>query len=167
MNDLERISELARLQLELEDQVATLEEQLKTKQEHLRKVAEQDLPEAMESVGMQEFTLTNGRKVGIEAKIHASISEARRAEAFKWLRETNNDGIIKREVSVKFGKGDDVAADSAAEALAKVVGWEHVLDKESVHHSTLRAFIRDLLEEGVDFPQDAFGVHRRTVAVIR
>jgi hypothetical protein len=36
--------------------------------------------------------------------------------------------------------------------------------KQAVHSSTLKSFVKGQLEDGVEIPEDVFGVFRKTVA---
>lgn len=161
---LKRISKLAKLQIKYEDEVEKAEANLKQAKENLRKVAEVDLPEAMESVEMEEFKLEDGSKIKIDTKYQAGISAANTAKAFAWLRKHNLDSMIKHQVTVEFGKGEDKKA-KAALKLMQTKGYRHK-DKQSVHNQTLKAFVREQLEAGADLPLDLFGVVRQTVAKI-
>lgn len=169
MSDLKEITALAERQLDLEHLIEEAEESLKSLKEQHRAVSENDLPEAMEEAGMMEFKLKDGRKVTVNRKYHASIPKAHQSQAFRWLREHGHDGIIKRDITLKFGKGDDELARKIRDLLSDELGDETVgiADKEHVHHSTLRAFVREQIEAGEDLPMDEFGVFIRTVAEIK
>lgn len=169
MSDLKQITALAERQLDLEALIEEAEENLKSLKEQHRAVSENDLPEAMEEAGMLEFKLSDGRKITIVTKYYASIPNDRIADAFRWLRERGHDGIIKRDITVQFGKGDDELAAKYAKWLRDRLGDKPVTikDKEHVHHSTLRAFVREQIEEGEDIPMDSFGVFIRNVAEIK
>src|SRR5690606_40499508 len=86
--------------------IAKTEEFLKQLKDELRRVVEQDLPEAMDEVGMTKFELDDGSKIEVKNFYSASIPEDRKEEAFNWLKENNFDGMIKAEVKVSFGKGE-------------------------------------------------------------
>jgi hypothetical protein len=163
--NLQDISRLAQRQLDLEAKVAQAEQALKQAQEELRIVAEVELPEAMDAADMQEFTLGDGSKVSVTTKYVGNISEDRRGEAHDWLRTNGFASLIKHDVTVSFGKGEEQAAQEALQLL-NAHGWKHQ-DKEGVHWQTLRAFITEQLEAGVDLPLELFGVHRLVRATIK
>lgn len=165
--ELSLITQLANRQLELEDEVATIEEQLKLKKQELRAVAEKDLPEALLNEGVEQIKLENGRVISIKTSYHASIPEARKGEAFGWLRANGYDGIIKRDVIAKFGKGEDDLAGALFNYLRKKLPNVEVTDKETVHASTLKAFVKERIEEGENIPMEAFGVFVVTEAKIK
>lgn len=153
---LESISSLAKHQLALERAKLELESQLEDLNESLRKVSEVVLPEAMASVGMTQFKLEDGTSVTVSPFYSAKIPDDKQHEAFAWLRSTNNDGLIKREIKAFFGKGEDAKATLAFQAL--IGCGVSPIDKQGVHPQTLKAFVRECIETGKDLPTDLFGV---------
>ena len=86
-------------------------------------------------------------------------------EAFEWLRQNGHGDMVKNIVSVNFGMGED---QKAAEFLSKVS--EQGLSPEqaeSVHSSTLRAWVKDQTEKGEPFPMELFGAHIGQRALIK
>tara|TARA_S200002703_G_C3768016_1_gene236435 strand:+ start:711 stop:1289 length:579 start_codon:yes stop_codon:yes gene_type:complete len=154
--EIHRIAELANKQLELERGVTTLELELKAKKEELRSVQEHDLPDALAEAGVSEIRLADGSRVKAEPFVTAHISKAKADEAHMWLIKHGFGDIIKREVTAKFGKNDDKWK-LAVEAL-QAKGIE-IDTKEAVHHSTLRAFAKEQMEQGTDIPVDLFGLY--------
>lgn len=156
---LDRIRHFGALQRQIVKAIADLENSLELQKEKLRRIVEQDLPEAMDAVGMLSFTLDDGAKISVKPFYSASISEERKDEAFDWLKENDFDGLIKADVSVKFGKGE---FEVAQEFLNFIRGFnQKTIDpeyKESVHWQTLRAFVKEQIEGGHPLPLDLFGV---------
>lgn len=152
-----RLSALAEdLQTQVDD-IADLEQQLKDKKRAMYKLSDEDIPALMQELGMKDFTLTNGVKVSVAPTYGGSISQANQAPAFDWLRENDYDDIIKNVVSVQFGKGEDSKATELYERLS-ASGLEPG-NKQSVHSQTLKAWIRERVEAGDNFPMDLFGAH--------
>jgi hypothetical protein len=153
------VSRLANLQVQLESEVANLENLLKDKKAELRRVQENELPEAMDSVGQQSFKLLDGTKVDVKPYYSASIPSDRKEEAMEWLVENEHDGIIKTTVSVSFGKGQ---YEHVQDFMTFVRGYNVVsVDPEmsrGVHAQTLKAFVRESVEAGTPPPFDMFGV---------
>lgn len=156
---LEKIQHFGLKQQSLQKQLATLENQVAMTKEALRRVVEQDLPEAMDEVGMTDFTLDDGSKIKVKPFYSASIPEDRKDEAFDWLKEHDFDGMIKADVTVKFGKGEFEIAQSFLQFIRgfneKSVDPDY---KEHVHWQTLRAFVKEQIEGGHPLPLDMFGV---------
>jgi hypothetical protein len=166
MSDLRRITELANTMVGVENEILDLEEKLKEAKDRFRKLAESDLPEAMEAAGMEEFKLRDGRRVTIATDYYAAISKDRSEEAYDWLRENGHGALIKRDVILTFGAGTDDKAFRAFRWLSRVYKNDDVKSKEGVHSQTLRAWVRGQMEAGEDFPQELFGVFVRNVAKI-
>ena len=104
------ITELAREQYRLEQLIEDIEIQLKLKKEALRSIVEKDLPTAMDDADLKTFKLKNGYTISIEDDMYVGITEERRMEAFTWLRSNGHGSLIKRDLTFKFGKGDEALA---------------------------------------------------------
>ena len=154
---LAKLSQLAEDQLAAVRVVEAAEEAVKDAKEALRLIAEVAVPELMDALGMEEFTTTSGIKIKVSTKIRASISAKHQAAAFAWLRENNHEALIKREVKMQFGMGED---ELAQETLEKLDGLT-IQDKSSVHNQTLVKFITELLEQGKPVPEDLFNIHKQ------
>lgn len=143
----QRVSELRIAQ----GAVAILEQDLKSAQEVVRYLEEVAVPEALGTLGMTEMKLASGEKIAVVREYHASIPKATESAAYAWLRETGNDSLLKRSVTVNFGRGEDSTAASTAAALREQ--GLPVEEKLSVHPSTLKAFVRERMEEGAPLPE--------------
>jgi len=160
---LAQLSKLAEEQAGVQAKVAYLEAQLAAARDELKDLAERQVPELMDEVGISEFKTSSGLKIKIAETIRASISKVNAARAFAWLKEHGHAALIKSEVSVAFGKG----CESDAEALAKQLSQNFEVEMNtSVHPQTLAAWVRERLGEGEEVPLDLFGVHRQRVSKI-
>lgn len=130
--------------------VAAIESDLKVAQEALRYLEEVAVPEALGTLGMAEVKLSTGEKITVVREYHASIPKATEGEAYAWLRETGNDSLLKRSVTVNFGRGEDSTAAATAYALREQ--GLPVEEKMSVHPSTLKAFVRERMDSGEPLP---------------
>lgn len=160
---LVKLAELADRQAVAEAHVADLEAQLETARADVRELAEKLIPDLMDQIGMSDFTTLTGLRIEVGETIRASIPKAHAAKAFAWLKANGHAAMIKRVVSVSFGKGEDEQAEELHQKLAGELSLE-VEDNASVHASTLAAFVREKLAKGEDVPLELFGVHRQRVA---
>lgn len=151
-NDLQRAVQLAELLIQLRAKVDDLETQLTAAKNDVRRVEQEDLPDLMQELGLETFTLKSGEKVEVKPEVDCGISEDRRARAHEWLNANGFGGIIKTEVVAKFGKGER----DAAQACAEQIGGEMI---ERVHPSTLKSFVKEQMAAGAALPFDLFGVH--------
>jgi hypothetical protein len=154
---LKNISDLATRQLNLEANIKQAETNLEEMKERCRNLSENLLPEAMMAIGMEKFSLSDGTAIKIDKFYSASIPKENATASFAWLRANNFAEIIKRKIECTFGKGDDEKATLVKQAMIGC-GVEPI-DKESVHPQTLKAFVREQLEEGHNLPTELFGVY--------
>lgn len=162
-NALAELSLLADRQAEAALRVAELEKQLEEARDRLRDISERQLPEKMDELGMEEFKTRSGLKIKIKETIRGSIPKARQSEAYRWLRDNGFGGLIKREVKIPFGMGEDEKAQSLLSSLGEEYDYD---DKTSVHPSTLQAFLREQLSEGANIDLEMFGAYRQRTSVI-
>lgn len=156
-NILAQIAATARDILDARDEVAEAEEVLKQKQARLRSLQEDILPELMTEAGQEELTTIDGLKVSIKEMVRGQPPKDKEAEAFAWLRESGNGGIIKSKLEADLGKADADKIKAAQEALAPL-GFR-AAPKQSVHWQTLGALVREKLAKGEQVPLDLLGVH--------
>lgn len=160
--ELAQLQQLADEQLRLEALVAGCELQLSKAKDQLKNMAEVQLPEAMDAVGMTEFKTRTGLVIRIAETIRASIPKARSGEAFVWLKEHGQEAMIKSQLTIAFGKGEEEKSKELyAELLAKDF---HLEASSSVHPATLSSWAKEKLEQGDDIPLELFGVFRQRVA---
>jgi hypothetical protein len=163
--ELNIVSDLAKKQLQLARQVATLEEDLKAKKEELRLTSEQELPDAMQAAGLNQIVLNTGEKISINEFYNAHISKANQEVAYQWLVENGHEGLIKNEVLLKFGREESTVVDETVYALQSRGLSPEV--RQSVHPSTLKAFVKEQFTSGNDIPTEPFGIYIGTKATIK
>jgi len=163
--ELNIVSNLAKKQLQLARQVATLEEDLKAKKEELRLTSEQELPDAMQAAGLNQIVLSTGEKISIGEFYNAHISKANQEVAYQWLVENGHEGLIKNEVLLKFGREESEVVSETVYALQSRGLSPEV--RQSVHPSTLKAFVKEQFTSGNDIPTEPFGIYIGTKATIK
>ena len=97
-----------------EDEIAELEDKLKKKKEEADHISSKVIPELLAEQGLSEIKLADGSKVSVKQEFGATLpkDEVRRDAAYQWLRDQGLGDIIKNNVSVTFGKGEDDKAQS-------------------------------------------------------
>jgi len=164
-DDLSRVAQLVRNQLQFEVLIQQMEENLKSAKRGLEEVSGQLLPAALEEYGLSELTMADGSKISVQTVISASISKDRQLDAHDWLRDHGHGDLIKNTVSVTFGRGQDDAAKDVVRVLQS-----NGLDpeqKEAVHPSTLKAFVKEQIEKGAEIPSETFGIFIGQKTVIK
>ena len=163
--ELSIVSALANKQLQLATEVANLEAELKAKKEEFRTTSEQELPDAMQAAGLTQIKLSTGENITINEFYNAHISKANQEIAYNWLMKNGHEGLIKNEVSLKFGREESEVVEQTVSAL-KSRGLSPEV-RQSVHPSTLKAFVKEQFTSGNDIPTEPFGIYIGTKAVIK
>ena len=163
--ELTIVSDLANKQLTLATHVSELETELKAKKEELRLTSEQELPDAMQQAGLTQITLSSGEKISINEFYNAHISKANQEKAYEWLATNGHEGLIKNEVLLKFGREETEVVDETVSALQSRGLSPEV--RQSVHPSTLKAFVKEQFTSGNDIPTEPFGIYIGTKATIK
>ena len=139
---------------DLEDEIANAAESLKKLKEKAKVVSSVEIPAMMDDMQITKLKLKDGESVEIKKIYGAYIPPEQQEAAFKWLRNNGLGDIIKNDITVTFGKGEDNKAAEYA-VLAKGQGYEPV-QKIGVHPQTLKAMVRERLEANQDVPSDLF-----------
>jgi hypothetical protein len=162
---LSSVAELAKQAIGIENDIEDLEKVLSEKKEALRNLTEERIPDALKEIGMAKFEMTDGSVIEVKPFYSASIPADRRGEAYEWLRAHGFDDIIKNTVSVQFGRGED----DAAGELINVIRKQGLLpdQAEKIESQTLKAWVREMVEQGTEFPTDLFGAYTGFKAKIK
>ena len=141
-----------------EDEVADLEDKLKAKKEERDDISSRVIPELLQEQGLSEIKLADGSKVSVKKEFRATLpkDDLRREAAYKWLRDQGLGDIIKNNVSVSFGKGEDNKAQQLLD-LAVANGFTPQ-QKSDVAWNTLTALYEERVKAGLDMPSDVFSL---------
>jgi|TARA_R110002074_G_scaffold27626_5_gene79886 hypothetical protein len=162
---LDAISKLAQGAANLEREIAETEDFLKAHKAALHKITDEQLPEALEEINLQKFTLKDGSEISVKPIYAASIPKDRREEAFAWLRDHHFGDLVKNNVSVTFGRGEDEIAKDFV-SLCSTKGFVPK-QLEKVEPMTLKAWLREQVEAGHPVPLDLFGAFISQRAIIK
>jgi len=156
-DEVKEISEACKKLTSQNKKVEDLEKLKKEAEEEQRRLSEEVIPTLMQQAGVSSITLDDGTSVEVSPYYYAKISEANKEECFNWLRENNHGDLIKNNLSVSFGKGEDADAVKLKESLEK---QGLVVDqKQDVHWQTLRGFVREQIEKNKNIPSELFGLY--------
>jgi len=156
VNDAKSLSDQVVKLKELEDALEQKEKELKELKRHIDLVSGEVIPTMMQEMNISTLKLADGSSVEVKPVYGASISVAKKEEAYTWLRENGLGDLIKNEITVSFGRNEDNKASDYAN-LAKGQGFEPV-QKLKVEPMTLKALVRERLESGQEMPSDLFNV---------
>ena len=163
--DLTTVAGMARAIRDKEKAVADLEQTLKEEKKALLKMTDEDLPTMLAEIGLTSMKLDDGSEVTVKQTYGASILVDNRPAAYDWLRDHGYDDIIKNTVACQFGRGEDDQA-SAFKAIAEKQGYL-AEQKTEIHPQTLRAFVKERVESGDEFPMELFGAYIGQRAVVK
>ena len=139
---------------DLEDEIANAEESINKLKEQARILSQIEIPIMMQEMHITKLKLKDGESVEVKPFYSASITPENQEKAFEWLRNNGLGDIIKNDIIVTFGRGEDNKAAQYA-VLARGQGFEPV-QKVGVHAQTLKAVVRERIESGQDMPSDLF-----------
>ena len=156
VNDAKSLSDQVVKLKSLEDDLEKKEKELKELKRHIELVSGEVIPTMMQEMNLSTLKLSDGSSVEVKQIYGASISPAKKEEAFNWLRNNGLGDLIKNEITVSFGRNEDnKAADYAV--LAQGQGYQPV-QKLKVEPMTLKALVRERLEAGQEMPTELFNV---------
>jgi len=162
--DMKTLSSLVKDLDQLTIDINAKEEELKSLKLQKHKMSTEQIPAMMDEMGVQRLDVEN-LSVSLKPLINASIPQTRRDEAYQWLRDNGLDDIIKNDVIMSFGKGEDnMAGDIMYELEQRGM---HPEKKTHIHSMTLKAFIRERVEKGLPIDLDMFGAFVARTADIK
>ena len=141
---------------ELQKRIELQEDNLKNSKKQFEYLSAEVIPTMMAEMGLSHLKLMDGSSVDVKPNYSASITIANKDAAFQWLRDNGLGDIIKNEISVSFGRNEDnKAADYAV--LAAERGYQPT-QKLKVEPMTLKALVRERIENGKEMPVELFNV---------
>ena len=156
-DEVKEISQACQKLTSQNKKVEELQILLKQEEEEARRLSEEVIPTLMQQAGVSSIKLEDGSAVEVSPYYYAKIPEDKKHEAFAWLRDNNHGDLIKNNVSVAFGKGED---SKAAELKATLEKQGLVVDqKQDIHWQTLRGFVREQMEKNKNIPSEMFGLY--------
>ena len=142
--------------LDLEKQIETSEEHTKNLKTMYDKISSEVIPNILAEQGLASLKLADGTVLEVNKKYSCTVPKdpQKKEAAYKWLRDNGLGDLIKNEVAVTFGKGEDNKAEQLLN-LAAEQGYEPQ-QKSKVEPMTLKALFRERVEAGLDMPSDLF-----------
>jgi hypothetical protein len=154
---LGRISKLADEMHKIDKEIAEAELKVKKLKASHQQIAEEQLPELFEQVGMEELKTRSGLPLKLKNKVFTNISKGRKPKAIAWLDENGQGGMVKRCVIIDFDKTQEDKVAALLRLIGK--GWPNNRTELDVHASTVKAFVTRQLADGKTIPADIFGIH--------
>ena len=152
--DIKTLSHYCLMLQNYEDQLINMEKDMKKIKEQADKIGSEIIPNLLAEQGLASLKLADGSSVDIKKSSNCTIKKDQLESAFEWLRNNGLGDIIKNEVAVQFGKGEDNTAEQLL-GLAVREGYEPS-QKQKVEPMTLKALFRERIEAGLDMPSEFF-----------
>ena len=159
--DLNALSVHVEKIIDLDKQIEHQENIMKELKSQRDRISSETIPAILAEQGLQSLKLADGTVLEINKKYSCTLPKdpQRKAEAYKWLRDQGLDDIIKNEVAVTFGRGEDNKASQLVD-LAVGNGYEPT-QKEKVEPMTLKALYRERVEACLNIPSDIFHLYMK------
>ena len=139
-------------------QIKNAEAGLKKLKEEEKQINNFTIPEIMNKMNLSTVKLRDGSELSVKKVYSATIKADKKAEAIKWLRDNGLGDLIKNEITVSFGRGEDNKASEYAD-LAKGNGFEPT-QKLKVEPMTLKALFRERSEKNEELPSEHFNLFK-------
>ena len=99
----------------LVSEIEGIEDKLKQRKKDLELLSSEIIPTMMSEMGLSQLKLMDGSQIDVKPFYNATITQANKESAYNWLRSNGLGDIIKNEVVVSFGRGEDNKAAEYAE----------------------------------------------------
>ena len=129
---------------------------IKQIKEQADKISSEVIPNMLAEQGLSSLKLADGSAVEVKKSYSCTIKKDDVESAYQWLRKNGLGDLIKNEVAVTFGKGEDNKAQQLLD-LAEQEGYEPQ-QKSKVEPMTLKALFRERVEAGLDMPSNLFNI---------
>tara|TARA_R110000744_G_scaffold120468_2_gene224475 strand:+ start:1446 stop:2021 length:576 start_codon:yes stop_codon:yes gene_type:complete len=145
-SSIKNLSRLVNDLLVVEGEIGNTEERLRKLKDQQKQLSEQAIPDKLAELGVADLRLSDGSRISADPFYSARITAKNLGLAHDWLRDNGHGDIIKNTLTVSFSQGEDADATRLAELLTKEGYLPQT--KEAVHPSTLRAFVKEMIESG-------------------
>lgn len=163
-SQLGRLGVLANKQVEIEKEIAAKENEIKLLKKKLRVISQSDIPELMAEIGLESVTTEDGHQIAVKDIMTASISKERRPKAIAWLCNNDLQSLVSSDVVVSFEKGDE----SYKELIGQLANDGFSVDfEEKVNTASVKAAVKELLEQGAEVPFDVLGINLVKISTVK
>lgn len=156
ISDFDELNDLVRTMREEELALEELEEKVVAKKERVKDLAERQLPDLMERMGLTSATTKHGFKIEMKEKVIARIPKESRMQSIEWLKNQGYGAIVRHDFKLSF-KLTQAQETELARRLLDDSGLPYKEDP-NVHHATLTSFAKEKLANGEDLPESLFTV---------
>ena len=155
--EMEELGKTVQELVELRSRIEKGEELMKKLKKEEARLSGETIPSLMDELGFSSIKTPDGREVSYSTFYSGKILPEAEAEAFDWIEGQGHGGVIKGQLVLDYRRPqrDEVLQ---VKTMLEEAGWDMNI-KLGVHHSTLRALFRELVEdEGTQPPPDLFNL---------
>ena len=167
-DDLSEMGQLCQDLVSLKHDVKQADLHLKAKKEALQELQNR-IASLLKDKNLYSFKLMDGSTVTWKEKLRANIKAENVDAAYEYIRNQGAGDLIKNEVSLSFGRGQDDEANQL-KGMLRENGYVPT-EKEGIPWNTLDAWVREsistAMEKGETFPEELFGVYRTNDVTIK
>lgn len=138
----------------IQERIKLLEEQVEDLKKDEKYFSCIIIPKIMEDMNLSSLKLKDGSELSIKQVYNASIKSDKKIEAIHWLRDNGLGDIVKNNITVLFGQGEDNKAFEYF-SLARSQGFEPI-QEEKVHPGTLKVVMKEWKDKGNQIPSELF-----------
>ena len=138
----------------IQKQIKDLEDRVKDLKEDEKYFSCNVIPKLMEDMNLASLKLKDGSELTVKKIYSASMKADKKAEAIHWLRDNGLGDIVKNNIIVSFGQGEDNKAVDYVN-LARSGGFEPI-QEEKVHPQTLKVVMKEWKDKGREVPEELF-----------
>lgn len=149
--------------------LALLEQDVKKQKEKIRQLEQDVIPEAFAAMGgISSFDTTDNMRVSVKEDFKVSVAAAGKESAYRFLEESGMGGVIKSKLTLEFGMHERSQLAYAVNVIREGLQLEPTC-ANTVHPSTLKSTVKELLAQGVDIPPEfsVFEFNKVTIKPIK
>jgi len=146
-------TEVEKLQA-IQKQIKNLEDRVKDLKEDEKYFSCIVIPKIMGEQNLESLRLKDGSELTVKKIFSATLKADKKAEGIHWLRDNGLGDIVKNNITVTFGQGEDNKAVDYA-SLARSNGFEPI-QEEKVHPQTLKVVMKEWKDKGREVPSELF-----------
>lgn len=154
---LEQLSRASQYQAELEQQIAELDQKKKELNQLHQQVSEETIPDLLNQAGVSELRLADGTKVTVKEDLRVSTTGKYRDNINAWLQKNGYGDLIKDDVTISFGRGQDSNVQALLDYVQSQLG-QSPARKQYVESASFKSLVKELLSDGEDVPLEDLGV---------
>lgn len=139
--------------------IGVLKEASKHYQKYLDSIEYNAIPDLLMEEGMAKITTQDGLSVELKTEYSTKILDE--TGFFSWMDEEGGSSLYKE--TFKFSAGENL--EYVRQAMKEAgVSYE---EKKDIHHMTLKKFVKERMDDGLDIPADLASVGQFTHAIIK